>query len=142
MRLWRNRHTRTFEGRVQQWVRVQVPSAAPLHPSDLGPKDVFLSLFGTVLYIICCENEGWHPLNLYFLHFTPDFDPTVDPFVYTFRGGGTLKTAAAAIQVAYEALSRTFAMKSSILSAELFFIWSLTWKLFCQGEITHFPQKH
>ena len=29
MRLWRNRHTRTFEGRVQQWVRVQVPLAAP-----------------------------------------------------------------------------------------------------------------
>ena len=28
MRSWRNRHTRTFEGRVQQWVRVQVPSTA------------------------------------------------------------------------------------------------------------------
>ena len=29
-RSWRNRHTRTFEGRVQQWVRVQVPSTALL----------------------------------------------------------------------------------------------------------------
>ena len=28
LRSWRNRHTRTFEGRVQQWVRVQVPSTA------------------------------------------------------------------------------------------------------------------
>ena len=28
LRPWRNRHTRTFEGRVQQWVRVQVPSTA------------------------------------------------------------------------------------------------------------------
>ena len=31
MRSWRNWHTRTFEGRVQQWVRVQVPSTAPHH---------------------------------------------------------------------------------------------------------------
>mgnify|MGYP006945828103 CR=1 FL=1 len=29
MRPWRNWYTRTFEGRVQQWVRVQVPSVAP-----------------------------------------------------------------------------------------------------------------
>ena len=28
MRLWRNWHTRTFEGRVRQLVRVQVPLAA------------------------------------------------------------------------------------------------------------------
>ena len=29
MREWRNRQTRTFEGRVGQLVRVQVPSLAP-----------------------------------------------------------------------------------------------------------------
>ena len=28
-RSWRNWHTRTFEGRVRNWVRVQVPSTAP-----------------------------------------------------------------------------------------------------------------
>ena len=35
MRPWRNRHTRTFEGRVQQWVRVQVPSTARKSSADL-----------------------------------------------------------------------------------------------------------
>ena len=36
MRSWRNRYTRTFEGRVQQWVRVQVPSTALSFLSDQG----------------------------------------------------------------------------------------------------------
>ena len=35
MRPWRNRHTRTFEGRVGRPVRVQVPSAAPAKPGLL-----------------------------------------------------------------------------------------------------------
>ena len=39
-RSWRNRHTRTFEGRVRQRVRVQVPSTAHTDPDEC--QDLFL----------------------------------------------------------------------------------------------------
>ena len=39
LREWRNRQTRTFEGRVGQLVRVQVPSLAP---NQKNPNQVFL----------------------------------------------------------------------------------------------------
>ena len=44
LRPWRNWHTRTFEGRVQQWVRVQVPSAAP-KPSEFCSEGFLCALF-------------------------------------------------------------------------------------------------
>ena len=43
MRSWRNWHTRTFEGRVLNRVRVQVPSIAP--KSDIFPQKMSLFLW-------------------------------------------------------------------------------------------------
>ena len=43
-RLWRNRHTRTFEGRVPQGVRVQVSSAADKNRTDLNAPPCFFAL--------------------------------------------------------------------------------------------------
>lgn len=49
MRLWRNWHTRTFEGRVRQLVRVQVPLAAPEKP------DTFVLSLGIRLFLFLPE---------------------------------------------------------------------------------------
>lgn len=47
MRLWRNRHTRTFEGRVVNTVRVQVSSTAP-RPEIVTVSGFLLSFFDGV----------------------------------------------------------------------------------------------
>lgn len=41
MRSWRNWHTRTFEGRVLNRVRVQVPSTAPKKDADIDMMSAF-----------------------------------------------------------------------------------------------------
>ncbi len=48
LRSWRNRHTRTFEGRVLNRVRVQVPSTAPFENVGLDTKLTFF--FPCLLY--------------------------------------------------------------------------------------------
>ena len=45
MREWRNRQTRTFEGRVGQLVRVQVPSLAPKLSSQKVAELFFYLIF-------------------------------------------------------------------------------------------------
>ena len=53
LRSWRNRHTRTFEGRVRQRVRVQVPSTA--HQSPAGFLQDF---FAVTVRIRIQKNPG------------------------------------------------------------------------------------
>ena len=50
MSTWRNRYTRTFEGRVGKPVRVQVP------PSTIKKRVTFVTLF-----LICLIGEGFNP---------------------------------------------------------------------------------
>ena len=45
MREWRNRQTRTFEGRVGQLVRVQVPSLAPELSSLKAAEFLFFATY-------------------------------------------------------------------------------------------------
>ena len=53
MSTWRNRYTRTFEGRVGKPVRVQVP------PSTIKKRVTFVTLF-----LICLNGEDFNPFLL------------------------------------------------------------------------------
>ena len=53
MREWRNRQTRTFEGRVGQLVRVQVPSLAPKLSSQKAAELFF--------YLFSLSDKGLEP---------------------------------------------------------------------------------
>ena len=50
MSMWRNRYTRTFEGRVEKSLGVQVP------PSTIKKRVTFVTLF-----LICWNGEGFNP---------------------------------------------------------------------------------
>ena len=50
MSTWRNRYTRTFEGRVGKPVRVQVP------PSTIKKRITIV-----ILFLICSSGEGFNP---------------------------------------------------------------------------------
>ena len=60
MSTWRNRYTRTFEGRVGKPVRVQVPPSTikkrVVPPSTIKKRVTFVTLF-----LICLIGEGFNP---------------------------------------------------------------------------------
>ena len=65
-RSWRNRHTRTFEGRVRQRVRVQVPSTAhQRNPCVIQHRDFLYC------YIV---KESFIPCAVYLLKHVLDYD--------------------------------------------------------------------
>ena len=60
MRKWRNRQTRTFEGRVVNTVRVQVPSSAP---KQYNPNQIFPVGDGFGLFVYFEKFEDTHFKN-------------------------------------------------------------------------------
>ena len=64
LRSWRNRHTRTFEGRVLKGVRVQVPSTAPTaKPCNRNDCRLFYFSKYTQKYTFGSKNTKKPPLS-------------------------------------------------------------------------------
>ena len=59
MREWRNRQTRTFEGRVGRLVRVQVPSLAPFRVfiTQVNTRFSFFKTFPHILILFLCIEQ-------------------------------------------------------------------------------------